>query len=102
MSIGGLARSDEAGVVGPLRYRFQAIAPDAKRMQQETERCGILGVSRATEVHRFDMHAPERLKSDRTAVRAHHSDCAEGSWACSPAASSAAVVQSSRTSWLFR
>jgi hypothetical protein len=31
----------------------------------------MLGVSHSAEVHRFDTHAPERLKSNRTAVRAH-------------------------------
>jgi hypothetical protein len=50
---------------------FQPIAPNAQRMRRQTERCGVLGVPHAAEVHRFDMHAPERLKSQRTAVRTH-------------------------------
>jgi hypothetical protein len=50
---------------------FQAIAPDTQRMRRETERCGILGVPHAAKVHRFDIYAPERLKSDWTAVRAY-------------------------------
>jgi hypothetical protein len=31
----------------------------------------MLGMSHSAEVLRFDMHAPERLQSNRTAVRAH-------------------------------
>src|ERR1700746_1895294 len=50
---------------------FQAIAPDAQRMRRETERRGIFGMPHATEVHRLDMHAPERLKRNRSVVRAH-------------------------------
>ena len=37
----------------------------------QTERCGVLGLPHTAEVHRFDMHAPERLKRQRTAVRTH-------------------------------
>ena len=35
------------------------------------QRCGMLGVSRSTAVHRFEMPARERLKFKRTAVRVH-------------------------------
>jgi hypothetical protein len=50
---------------------FQPIAPNPQHMRRNTERCGILGVPHAAPVHRFDMHAPERLKSHRTAIRTH-------------------------------
>ena len=50
---------------------FEAIAPDVQRMWRQTERRGVLGMPHAAEVHRFDMHAPERPKSNRFAVRAH-------------------------------
>ena len=50
---------------------FEAIAPNAQRMRRKTKRRGILGVPHAAPVHRFDMHAPERPKSNRFAVRAH-------------------------------
>ena len=65
------ARMKLASSVHFVTGLFLAIAPDAKRMRKETERCDILGVSHATEVQRFEMHPPERLKSDRTTVRAH-------------------------------
>ena len=60
--------------VSPVHFvagLFQAIAPDAQRVRRTIERRGVLGMPHAAEVHRLDMHAPERLKSDRTAVRAH-------------------------------
>jgi hypothetical protein len=50
---------------------FQPIAPNPQRMRRQTQRCGILGVPHAAPIHRFDMHAPERLKSHRTAVGPH-------------------------------
>src|SRR3974390_2399165 len=50
---------------------FQAIAPYAQRMGRKTERGGVLRKSHAAPVQRFDMHAPERPESNRTAVRAH-------------------------------
>ena len=50
---------------------FEAIAPNAQRMRRKTERRGILGMPDAAEVHSFDMHAPERPKSNRFKVRAH-------------------------------
>ena len=50
---------------------FETIAPYAQRMGRKTERSGILGKPHAAPVHRFNMHAPERSKSDRTAVRTH-------------------------------
>src|SRR6266702_4060739 len=50
---------------------FEAIAPDSQRMRRKTERRGILGMSHAAEVHRLNMHAPERPKSNRTTVRTH-------------------------------
>lgn len=49
---------------------FETITPYAQRMRRKTERGGIFGKPHAAPVHRFDMHAPERPKSDRTAVRA--------------------------------
>jgi hypothetical protein len=49
---------------------FETIAPNAQRTGRKTERRGILGKPQAARVHRFDMHAPKRPKSDRTAVRA--------------------------------
>ena len=65
------ARMKQALPVHFVAGLFQAIAPDAQRMRREIERCGILGMPHAAEVHRFDMHAPERLKRNRTVVRAH-------------------------------
>src|ERR1700724_979817 len=50
---------------------LKAIAPNAQRMGRQTERRGVLGMPHAAPVHRFDMHAPERPKSNRFAVRAH-------------------------------
>src|SRR5216684_5288261 len=48
---------------------FEAIAPNAQRMRRKTKHRGILGVPHAAPVHRFDMHAPERPKSNRFAGR---------------------------------
>lgn len=50
---------------------FQPIAPNAQRKRRKTECRGVLGMSHAAPVHRLDMHAPERPKSNRFAVRAH-------------------------------
>jgi hypothetical protein len=50
---------------------FQRIAPNAQRMRRQTECRGVLGMAHAAPVHRLDMHAPERSKSNRFAVRAH-------------------------------
>lgn len=50
---------------------FKPIAPCAQGMERKSERCGIFGKPHAAPVQRFDMHAPERAKSDWTAVCAH-------------------------------
>ena len=50
---------------------FQTIAPYTQRIGRKTERCGTLGVPNAAPVHLLHMHAPERAKRNRTAVRAH-------------------------------
>jgi hypothetical protein len=39
--------------------------------EQPVERCSIFRIPHAAPVHRFDMHAPERLKSNRAAVGPH-------------------------------
>lgn len=49
---------------------FEAVTPNARRMRRKTERCGVLSMPHAAPVHRFDMHAPERPKSNRFAIRA--------------------------------
>ena len=64
--------SDEAGNASPFRRRIVRgdrvkCAANAVRDQ----RCSMLGMPHSAEVHRFDMHALELLKSNRTAVRAH-------------------------------
>jgi hypothetical protein len=65
-------RADEAGFASPFRCRVVLpIAPNPQRMGRKTERCGILGVPHAAPVHRLHMHAPERAKRNRTAVRTH-------------------------------
>jgi len=50
---------------------FQTISPSAQRNALIDQHCGMLGICRSVEVHRFDMHAPERSKSNRTALGAH-------------------------------
>jgi hypothetical protein len=64
-------RMKQASPVHFVAGFLKAIAPDAQRMRRQTERCGIFRMPHAAEVHRLHMHAPERLKSHRTAVRAH-------------------------------
>jgi hypothetical protein len=64
--------SDEAGDASPFRCRIVPgdrvkYAASAVRDQ----RYGMLGKSHSDEVHRFDMHAPERLKRNRAVVRVH-------------------------------
>jgi hypothetical protein len=50
---------------------FETIAPESQRMGRKTERCGTLRMPDAAEVHRFDMHAPERPKSNWNVVSMH-------------------------------
>jgi hypothetical protein len=50
---------------------FEPIAPDSQLIKRKTERRDILGMPHAARVHRFDMHAPECPKNDRTAVHVH-------------------------------
>src|SRR5262245_44862076 len=50
---------------------FQPVTPFPQRMRRQTERGGIFRKPHAAPVHRLHMHAPERLKSNRTGVRAH-------------------------------
>ena len=60
--------------VSPVQFVagfFEPIAPDAQRMRRQTKRCAVLRKPHAAPVHRLYMHAPERLKRNRTGVRAH-------------------------------
>jgi hypothetical protein len=65
---------------------FQSISPNAQRMWRQTERCGMLGVPHAAACPRTPEEPPDRCPSAR------FGDCAEASWACWTARSSAAVL----------
>src|SRR3981081_2627463 len=70
---------------------FEAIAPYAQRMRRKTERSGILGMPHAAEVHRFDIHVPEKEEQSDRCPCAHCSDSAAASSAASIAPSCTAV-----------
>src|SRR5712691_9246757 len=55
---------------------FEAIAPNAQRMRRKTKRRGIFCMPHTAEVHRFDMHAPEREEQSVCCPCARRSDSA--------------------------
>jgi hypothetical protein len=71
---------------------FQAISPYAQRLGRKTGRCGVLGLLGAAPVRRLDMHALERAKRNRTAVRTRAVAIAPRPLGSLSAASSSAAV----------